>query len=264
MMERPAPLPMSGIINPKAEGAPRRKEPAGVQSLAVFVDASRDGRAQGLHLDRDPAPGRLIGRGEDLPRRGVGAAIHCPDGRAPPARRLLRGRPTGYALQRLLQRLQVPCHVVAPSLIPKAPGDRVKTDRRDCRRLARLHRAGELVTIRVPSPEEEAVRDLCRARGDVVIDLDRARRRLGALLPRRPRWGRPPDLSPTTRRRSPARCVRVERARFTTLEVSTPKDRPTDRAEDPKKRPQRSILDPELLGGDVSGLYGSLYGSSFQ
>src|SRR5207253_6224550 len=90
--------------------------------------------------------------------------------------------PTGYELHRLLQRLQVPCHVVAPSLIPKAPGDRVKTDRRDCRRLARLHRAGELIAIRVPSPEEEAVRDLCRARGDVVIDLDRARRRLGAFL----------------------------------------------------------------------------------
>ena len=61
--------------------------------------------------------------------------------------------PTGYELQRLLLRLRVPCQVVAPSLIPKAPGDRVKTDRRDCRRLARLHRAGELVAIRVPSPE---------------------------------------------------------------------------------------------------------------
>lgn len=72
--------------------------------------------------------------------------------------------------------------MVAPSLIPKAPGDRVKTDRRDCRRLARLHRAGELSPIRVPTPEEEAVRDLCRARGDVVEDLDRARRRLGAFL----------------------------------------------------------------------------------
>jgi transposase len=91
--------------------------------------------------------------------------------------------PTGYELDRLLKRLQVRCDVVAPSLIPKAPGDRVKTDRRDCRRLARLHRAGELVAIRVPSPEEVlAVRDLCRARGDVVIDLDRARRRLGAFL----------------------------------------------------------------------------------
>jgi transposase len=90
--------------------------------------------------------------------------------------------PTGYELERLLKRLQVRCDVVAPSLIPRAPGDRVKTDRRDCRRLARLHRAGELVVIRVPSPEEEAVRDLCRARGDVVIDLGRAQRRLGAFL----------------------------------------------------------------------------------
>src|SRR5213080_1275848 len=90
--------------------------------------------------------------------------------------------PTGYELSRQLEHLGVRCRVVAPSLIPKAPGDRVKTDRRDCRRLARLDRAGELVAIRVPSPEEEAVRDLCRARGDVVIDLDRARRRLGAFL----------------------------------------------------------------------------------
>jgi transposase len=52
--------------------------------------------------------------------------------------------------------------VIAPSLIPKDPGDRVKTDRRDCRRLARLHRAGELVAIRIPTRAEEAVRDLCR------------------------------------------------------------------------------------------------------
>jgi transposase len=64
--------------------------------------------------------------------------------------------PTGYELERLLKRLQVRCDVVAPSLIPKAPGDRVKTDRRDCRRLARLHRAGELTPIRVPTREEEA------------------------------------------------------------------------------------------------------------
>src|SRR4051794_39943016 len=71
--------------------------------------------------------------------------------------------PTGYELQRLLARLHVRCDVVAPSLIPRAPGDRVKTDRRDARRLARLHRAGELVAIWIPSPTEEAVRDLCRA-----------------------------------------------------------------------------------------------------
>jgi transposase len=90
--------------------------------------------------------------------------------------------PTGYELHRLLTCLGVRCDVVAPALIPKAPGDRVKTDKRDARRLARLHRAGELVAIRVPTPKEEAVRDLCRARGDMVQDRTRARHRLSKFL----------------------------------------------------------------------------------
>jgi transposase len=76
----------------------------------------------------------------------------------------------------------VGCEVIAPTLIPTAPGDRVKTDRRDCRRLARLHRAGELVAIRVPTIAEEAVRDLCRARADQLADRARARLRLGGFL----------------------------------------------------------------------------------
>ena len=76
--------------------------------------------------------------------------------------------PTGFELARLLHSLHVRCEVIAPSLIPKAPGDKVKTDRRDCRRLARLHRAGELVCVRIPTVQEEAVRDLCRTRGDMV------------------------------------------------------------------------------------------------
>jgi transposase len=78
--------------------------------------------------------------------------------------------------------------VIAPSLIPRAPGDKVKTDRRDCRRLARLHRAGELVAVRIPTVGEEAVRDLCRTRADMVEDLTRARNRLGKFLLRH---GRP-------------------------------------------------------------------------
>lgn len=90
--------------------------------------------------------------------------------------------PTGFELARLLASLGVSCQVIAPSLIPRAGGDRVKTDRRDCARLARLHRAGELVAIRVPSPAEEAVRDLCRARADLVEDRRRARQRLGKFL----------------------------------------------------------------------------------
>jgi transposase len=90
--------------------------------------------------------------------------------------------PTGYELARLLGGLGVACQVIAPSLIPSAPGDRVKTDERDCRRLARLLRAGELVAIRIPTVAEEAVRDLCRARADMVIDRTRARHRLGKFL----------------------------------------------------------------------------------
>jgi transposase len=69
----------------------------------------------------------------------------------------------------------------------------VKTDKRDCRRLARLHRAGELVAIRVPSVAEEAVRDLCRARADMVIDRTRARHRLGKFLLRHGRIWRDGD-----------------------------------------------------------------------
>lgn len=90
--------------------------------------------------------------------------------------------PTGYGVQRLLASMGVRCDVVAPSLIPKTPGDRVKTDKRDARRLARLHRMGELTPIRVPSEAEEGVRDLCRAREDAIEDRRRARQRLGGML----------------------------------------------------------------------------------
>jgi transposase len=72
--------------------------------------------------------------------------------------------------------------VAAPSKIPRASGDRVKTDRRDAERLARLLRLGELVAVRVPEPHEEAARDLVRARDDVRGDLMRARHRLSKLL----------------------------------------------------------------------------------
>jgi transposase len=78
-------------------------------------------------------------------------------------RRLLRAGPGGYELYRLLTSMGVDCEVVAPSLIPKRSSDRVKTDRRDAIRLARLHRAGELTAIRVPTPTEEAVRHCPRA-----------------------------------------------------------------------------------------------------
>ena len=74
--------------------------------------------------------------------------------------------PCGYGIHRQLTHLGHDCAVVAPSLIPRKAGDRVKTDRRDSESLARLHRAGELTAVWVPGPEQEAVRDLTRARED--------------------------------------------------------------------------------------------------
>jgi transposase len=92
--------------------------------------------------------------------------------------------PCGFELHRLLVSMGVACDVVAPSLIPRRAGDRVKTDRRDASRLARLHRAGELTPIRVPSRAEEAVRDLVRARAALLADRKRAQQRLTAMLMR--------------------------------------------------------------------------------
>jgi transposase len=91
----------------------------------------------------------------------------------------------GYALQRQLEAAGMPCEVIAPALVPVKPGARVKTDKRDARQLATLLRAGLLTTVRPPTPAEEAARDLCRAREDVVEDLQRARHRLGKFLLRR-------------------------------------------------------------------------------
>lgn len=90
--------------------------------------------------------------------------------------------PTGFTLARTLTSWGVSCDVVAPSLIPKEPGDRVKTDRRDAASLAVLHRAGLLTPIHIPAPEIEAVRDLARARADFDQDLKRVCRRLLAFL----------------------------------------------------------------------------------
>jgi transposase len=90
--------------------------------------------------------------------------------------------PCGYAVYRQLQRLGIPCVVVAPSLMPTKPGDRVKTDRRDALKLARLLRNGDLTPAWVPDEEHEALRDVTRAREDAVQDLQRARQRLSKLL----------------------------------------------------------------------------------
>jgi transposase len=93
--------------------------------------------------------------------------------------------PCGYALQRQVTTARLRCDVVAPALIPRKPGERVKTNRRDACKLVELGRAGLLTAVQPPTPEDEAVRDLARARDDAREDLQRCRHRLGKLLLRR-------------------------------------------------------------------------------
>jgi transposase len=104
--------------------------------------------------------------------------------------------PTGYWLCRLLTSLGHECQVVAPSLIPKKPGDRVKTNRRDAVSLAKLSRAGELTAVWVPDERHEAMRDLSRARQATMKDLQGKRQqisslmlRLGRIYPGKTTWG---------------------------------------------------------------------------
>jgi transposase len=90
--------------------------------------------------------------------------------------------PCGYWLYRYLRKKGYDCWVVAPSLIPKKSGDRVKTDRRDAVQLARLARSGDLTVVYVPTGEDEAIRDQTRAREDAISDCKDAKFRLKALL----------------------------------------------------------------------------------
>src|SRR5918996_1552025 len=114
----------------------------------------------------------------------VAAAGFCA-GLPRPVRVAYEAGPTGYGLARELARRGVACVVAAPSKIPRASGERVKTDRRDAEHLVRLLLAGTLHPVRVPGAEEEALRDLVRAREAVRVDLMRCRHRLSKLLLRR-------------------------------------------------------------------------------
>jgi len=102
--------------------------------------------------------------------------------------------PCGYGIQRQLSAMGHECSVVAPSLIPRKPGERIKTDRRDAINLAKLHRAGELTAVWVPDQAHEAIRDLVRARQAAVRTLRQARQQLSGFLLRhghhyhRPAW----------------------------------------------------------------------------
>ena len=148
--------------------------------------------------------------GLDAHKKSISVAMFLPDERVPVqwevanrpeeikrlARKLKRSAPgeiracyeagpTGYGLKRSLEADEIICDVIAPSLIPIKAGDRVKTDRRDAKKLGELLRADLLTVVHTPTPEEESVRDLCRCREDAKEDQTRARHRLGKFLLRR-------------------------------------------------------------------------------
>jgi len=140
-----------------------------IQVAALFPD-----RAEPVEWTEVTTPEAIRRLGRKLQRQAPGEVRCC-----------YEAGPTGYGLQRLLEAEGVICEVVAPSLTPVKPGCRIKTDRRDARKLAELLRADVLTAVHPPSETDEALRDLCRCRDDVRVDLLRARHRLGKFLLRR-------------------------------------------------------------------------------
>ena len=130
-------------------------------------EGAREVRDLGKIANRADQVRRLVDR-----LRGEGRALHF----------CYEAGPCGYGLYRQLRELGHACEVVAPALIPRRPGDRVKTDRRDARQLATLHRACELTAVWVPDEAHEAMRDLVRVRAQAVRGLTKARQQLKAFL----------------------------------------------------------------------------------
>lgn len=150
-----------------------------VIKIYVGLDVHKDAIAMAV-ADAGRAPGRVIGTlAHDMPkllkalsRLGQPSEVHV----------VYEAGPTGYGLQRALAARGYCCEVIAPSLIPKRAGERIKTDQRDCLRLAELSRAGELRAVWVPAPGDEAIRDLARAREDAVNARTQARHQLKGFL----------------------------------------------------------------------------------
>jgi transposase len=132
---------------------------------AVLLPGERSPSLHPLAADL-PTIGRFVRRWR---RQGP---VHC----------CYEAGPCGFELQRFLTTRHVPCDVIAPALIPRRTGSRIKTDRRDAGQLAVLQRAGALTAIHIPTEQEEAARDLLRCREDVRTDLLRARHRVSKFL----------------------------------------------------------------------------------
>jgi transposase len=138
------------------------------ETIAVAVaEAGRGGevRSLGIIPNEPAALKKLVGK---LGKKGLRACYEA--------------GPTGFALYWQLRELGVECDVIAPTLVPKKAGDRIKTDRRDADKLARCFRAGDLTPVWIPDQAHEALRDLVRARETAKMDQHRAKQRLGKFL----------------------------------------------------------------------------------
>ena len=153
----------------------------------VGLDVHKDSISVGA-AEAGRAPGRVVGKTvhdvnkllKVLAKLGAAQDLHI----------VYEAGPTGYGLQRSLQARGYACEVIAPSQMPRRPGDRVKTDGRDCVQLAECSRAGQLRAVWVPDPADEAIRDLARAREDAVNARTQARHQLkGFLLRHDVRYG---------------------------------------------------------------------------
>jgi transposase len=149
----------------------------------VGLDVHKDSIQVAMYLPRkrEPVEWRMKNNSKAMARlarklhKEAPGPVHC----------CYEAGPCGYAPQRALQRADISCEVVAPALVPVKPGERLKTDRRDAQKLGRLLRTGDLTEVYPPTEEDEALRDLCRAREDAKEDRNRARHRLQKFLLRR-------------------------------------------------------------------------------
>jgi transposase len=164
-------------LDPARRSTIAEEEPAVAKARSLVGLDVHASKIVAAVLDAQTGELQFFGIGGD-----VGEAAGLCAGLARPVRAAYEAGPTGYGLARELGRRGIDCVVAAPGKIPRASGERVKTDRRDAEHLVRLLLAGKLCPVRVPGLEEEALRGLVRARETVRMDLMRCRHRLSKLL----------------------------------------------------------------------------------
>jgi transposase len=151
------------------------------RTLSVGLDVHKDSLAVAYAAQEHGAEGVALGN-IGTRQRDSDPLVRRLQAKSPPLVFVYEAGPCGYWLSRSLTKKGQVCWVVAPSLLPKKAGDRVTTNRRDAITLARLMRSGDLTPVSVPAVEDAAMRDLCRAREEVIRDLKAAKFRLKAFL----------------------------------------------------------------------------------